>query len=275
MEQALNALLRTAGYELRSIQTLKPGKLFRDSAWKSALKGLIRKSGYEVRRPPYATDMQHEPVSPVANYSPWLTDASFKNAYYAIKSNTLVDHYRCYEIWQLVGEAAKLASGDLIEIGVWRGGSGALIAKRCQAEGLESTVFLCDTFTGVVKAGARDTQYNGGEHSDTSRQVAEELAAGLGLKNVQILEGMFPEDTGHLIRDRTFRFCHIDVDVYESAKDIIEWIWGRLVPGALVVYDDYGIQGCEGITRFVNSERAKPDRLVIHNLNGHAIVVKI
>ena len=49
---------------------------------------------------------------------------------------------------------------------------------------------------------------------------------------------------------------------------------GRLVLGGIVVYDDYGFQGCEGITRFVEEQRGLPDRLLLHNLNGHAIIVK-
>jgi O-methyltransferase len=72
-----------------------------------------------------------------------------------------------------------------------------------------------------------------------------------------------------------FRLCHVDVDVYESAKAIAEWIWPRLVMGGIIVYDDYGFHDCTGITRFVNEERLKSDRVVIHNLNGHALVIKI
>ena len=97
------------------------------------------------------------------------------------------------------------------------------------------------------------------------------------LRNVEILEGVFPDDTAHLIEPKrcTFRLCHIDVDVYQSAKDIVDWIWGRMSTGGIVVYDDYGICGCDGITRFVNEQVPMRDRLVIHNLNGHAIVIKL
>ena len=48
----------------------------------------------------------------------------------------------------------------------------------------------------------------------------------------------------------------------------------RLVTGGLIVLDDYGFKGCEGVTRFVNEQRLKPDRLVLHNLNGHAVAIK-
>jgi O-methyltransferase len=56
---------------------------------------------------------------------------------------------------------------------------------------------------------------------------------------VQLLVGVFPEETGCLVEDRKFRFCHLDVDVYQSAADVVEWIWPRLVTGGLIVFDDY------------------------------------
>ena len=99
--------------------------------------------------------------------------------------------------------------------------------------------------------------------------------AALGIENAEVLEGIFPDETGEGIRNRRFRFCHIDVDVYRSARDVVEWVWERMPAGGIVVYDDYGFESVQGITRFVNEEREKSDRLVIHNLNGHAIVVKL
>ena len=209
-------------------------------------------------------------VEPIATYSPWLTDPEFGAIYKQIAPNTLVDIYRCYEIWQLAGEAMKLPAGDCLEVGTWRGGTGALIAQR--GDGCET--FLCDTFQGVVKAGDGDPNYEGGEHADTSREMVQQLLDRTGGR-ARILQGMFPEDTGHLLADRQFRFCHIDVDVYQGAKDISAWVWPRLVPGGIVVYDDYGFLATGGVTKWVNEERHLTDRLVIHNLNGHAVVIKL
>lgn len=216
----------------------------------------------------------YESILPLATYAPWISDKRFNEVYKNIEKYTLVDKYRCYELWQLVGEIAKL-NGALIEIGVWRGGSGALIAEKAKINGIKEKIYLCDTFTGVVKAGEKDSRYKGGEHADTSREIVEEIINKLKLDNVEILTGMFPEETGNSINNEIFRFCHIDVDVYQSAKDIVEWIWPKLVVGGMVVFDDYGFSGCDGVTRFVNEERNKKDRLVIHNLNGHALLIKI
>jgi O-methyltransferase len=246
---------------------------------KRLAKALFRATGLEVRRtaetPSHAPGIRHAEVFPAATYSPWLADMEFNSVYQLIRNNTLVDIYRCYELWQLIAEAAKLPGGDLIEIGVWRGGTGALIARRCQLIGIDDPVYLCDTFKGVVKASSRDVAYIGGEHADTNQQAVLGLTRALRLDQVRIIEGVFPDDTGHLLSDRSFRLCHIDVDVYDSARDIVNWVWPRLLPGGIIVYDDYGFHSCVGITRFVNEERAKPDRVVIHNLNGHAIVIKL
>lgn len=218
--------------------------------------------------------MTRQAITSNATYAPWVSDQSFRETYQAIREHTLVDEYRCYELWQLVGEAAK-GRGALLEVGVWNGGTGALIAKRAQELGMNDTVYLCDTFRGVVKAGAKDSVYKGGEHADASRESVEAVLRRLNVDTAKILTGVFPDETGAFIRENEFRFCHIDVDVYESARDIVDWIWPRLTIGGLIVFDDYGFEGCDGITKFVDEERSKAGRIVIHNLNGHAVMVKV
>lgn len=216
----------------------------------------------------------YESVFPYATYAPWIDDRTFMESFKIVKNYTLVDMYRCFELWQLVSEVSHL-EGALIEIGVWKGGTGTLIAKKASMENIKEPVYLCDTFSGVVKAGTKDSYYKGGEHADTSVKTVEKLSEKLSVSNYKILKGIFPEDTAEQVTDKIFRFCHIDVDVYQSAKDILNWIWPKMQTGGLIVFDDYGFSGCSGITQFVNEERKKSDRMVIHNLNGHAIIVKL
>jgi len=175
-----------------------------------------------------------------------------------------------------VAQSAKL-EGSLLEVGVWRGGTGALIATKASLCGITDTVYLCDTFKGVVKAASqKDSSYRGGEHADTSRHVVEDfLYQRLQLTNVTILPGVFPDDTGPAIAHERFRFCHIDVDVYQSAKDVTAWIWDKLVIGGIIVYDDYGLFECDGMRHCVDEQDAIPDRVVMHNLNGQAVVIKV
>jgi O-methyltransferase len=246
---------------------------------KAGIKRIAKRFGFRItriskmKRPAMA--QEYEPVLPSATYSPWNKDNSFQEVHASIAESTLVDRYRCFELWKLVEQVSKLKEGSIIEVGVWRGGTGALIAKKAKDCGIEDRVFLCDTFTGVVKAGVKDSVYEGGEHANTSRRTVEKLiSTRMKLDNVEILEGIFPEQTGHRVEDMKFRFCHVDVDVYQSAKEVVDWIWDKMVPGGIVVYDDYGFDCCDGIVKYVEEQMMCEDRIVIHNLNGHAIVLK-
>lgn len=95
------------------------------------------------------------------------------------------------------------------------------------------------------------------------------------LNNFKILEGIFPDETSHLVESERLCLCHVVVDVYNSARDVEKWIWPKLVLGGIMIYDDYGFIRTSGVTNFVNDERDKSDRLVFHNLNGQAIVIKL
>ena len=219
------------------------------------------------------SSFHHEKVEVFATYSPWEDDELFSRLYSEAHPFTLVDHMRAYELWQLAEQAARIP-GDALEVGVWRGGSGCIIAKRFETLGSRAKVFLCDTFKGVVKAGEADTKYVGGEHSNTSTDYVNRLASSLGVGNIEILIGIFPDDTGHKIANRQFSFCHIDVDVYESAREIFDWVWPKMPAGGIVVFDDYGFPACSGITQLVNEKVGMSEAVVIHNLNGHAVFVK-
>jgi O-methyltransferase len=210
---------------------------------------------------------------PLSTYAPWQADEEFRSAYEAVRPNTLVDVWRCYELWSLVGELRDVP-GAILEVGVWRGGTGVLMATRAAALGLDEPVYLCDTWAGVVKTGDVDTYYRDGKHDDASRETVAALAAALGRTNVELLQGVFPDETADRIADNRFRLCHCDVDVYRSAKDVFDWVWPRLEPGGMVVFDDYGFPACPGVTKFVDEQRLLGDRTVIHNLNGHGLVVK-
>jgi O-methyltransferase len=236
------------------------------------LKRFIEMSGYSLHRI-RGLGGAYQSIHPYATYAPWSVDREFIAVHEGVRLHTLVDSYRLWELWRLVEQVIKLPAGDFIEVGVWRGGSGCLIAKRAELLGNGSQVFLCDTFTGIVKAGPNDDHFKGGELADTAESLVLELADQLNVK-VQTLKGIFPDQTGDRIEERIFRFGHIDVDVYESARTCTEWIWPRLVSRGIIVYDDYGFKGAEGVRKFVDEWATEKDCTFLYNLNGHAIVVK-
>jgi len=213
-------------------------------------------------------------VIPNATYSPWLADSEFLQDDLQIRRHTMVDIYRRYELARLVRQTSKVP-GDILEVGVWRGGTGCLMALCARRIGSAATVFLCDTFAGVVKAGDKDFEYKGGEFANTDAEMVQGLLAATSLSNVRILPGIFPDETGAQIAERKFSLCHIDVDVYLSAKDTFDWVWPKLSIGGVVVFDDYGFAGCRGVTTFGNECSSIKNGVFVHNLNGHALFIKI
>lgn len=245
-------------------------------AWlKRRLTGLCY--GYLRGQPDWAheksPEVRHARVLPMASHAPWVNDAAFREVYEAVRDHTLVDMMRLYELWTLVRQLGGV-DGDFLEVGVWRGGSGCLMAMADPCEGRR--VFLADTFSGVVKAGSHDTSYHGGEHADTGVDLVVGLAERCQVaERVRVLVGMFPEHNAELVSDR-LALVHIDVDVFDSARDVLLWAAPRLVRGGVVVFDDYGFYGCEGVTRMVNEFAMQHQGYrFMHNLNGHAVLIKV
>lgn len=222
------------------------------------------------------TIYSHELIVPMTStYAPWYDDELFRATYDAIGGNTFVDQYKCYELWEQLGQLGHV-DGDILEVGVWRGGTGVLMARRASQLGLDAQVFLADTFAGVAKAGAADPWYRGGEHADTSPEIVQAVARRLGV-DVSLLVGIFPDDTADTVSDRRFRLVHIDVDVYDSARATLEWAWPRLNVGGVIVWDDYGAFECEGVAtlgRQLFATGTTAGRLV-HNINGHLLCFKL
>lgn len=212
-------------------------------------------------------------VEPVANYRPWDVDDAFQGVYEVAKQYTMVDEYRLWILWTLVRQL-HAPRGAVLEVGSWRGGSSATIASAIVRSPVPTRrLLIADTFAGVVKASDRDSYYRGGEHANASPEDVRSVFTKLGLSAPEILPGVFPEETAAALAGEEFSFAHIDVDVYAGARDVFEWIWPRMISGGVVVFDDYGFYGCEGVTSFVQELMADGRAVVVPNLSGQAIVI--
>jgi O-methyltransferase len=227
---------------------------------------------HHVNSPEIAHQVIHANQEFLRRYAPWVMDEQFKFIYHLIKDYSLLDLYRLYDLYSLAIQSSKI-SGCILEVGVANGGSGALLSFVAKEQ--NKTCYLADTWKGVVKASDKDTNFVGGEFEYAETEVVNHLLSSLNTTaNTQLLVGIFPDDTAKNIKDR-ISFIHIDVDTYISCKDTIEWAISKLSIGAIIVFDDYGFLGLEGVTRYVN-EFSKDARFIYnYNLNGHATFVKI
>ncbi len=86
--------------------------------------------------------------------------------------------------------------------------------------------------------------------SETSVAWVSDLMFSLNLTNVRIVPGIFPGSFTDTVE--SISFAHIDVDVYRSCREAFEWIWPKLLPRGIVVFDDYGFPDAPGITLCIN-----------------------
>lgn len=71
-----------------------------------------------------------------------------------------------------------------------------------------------------------------------------------------------------------FNFIHLDVDVYEPTYLILNSIYSRLVPGAIIMIDDYNaVSGAtEAVDEFISKYSLKLEKLPINH--APAFIVK-
>ena len=232
---------------------------------------------YRIQAAHTVNSSRHQLFIGECTYSPWKLDKEFIALKSKVNGFTLVDENKQYLTYSYIKQLCKLnVEGDYLEVGVWRGGLSALIGMTFNKfSPLKRTLFLADTYEGMPKTVSQDNFYKGGELADTSEEIVKDLFQSCDVQNVKILKGYFPQDTSNLIQSDKFAYVHIDVDIYESAKNTFDWAWPKVSQYGMIVFDDYGYSSTEGVTKFIDDYvRHLPDALFIFNMGGQAIVMK-
>ena len=124
--------------------------------------------------------------------------------------------------------------GELAEVGVYLGGT----AKIIREEVPDVTLHLFDTFTGlpdIFKKGVDPKHYYEGHCKATLQEAKKYLK---GVEGIEMYKGIFPE-TAKQIKNKRFAFVHIDVDIYQSTKDALEFFYPRVNIGGSIIVHDY------------------------------------
>ena len=153
--------------------------------------------------------------------------------------------------------------GDIIECGVWRGGSMMATALTLLQEGdVHRTLRLYDTFDGMSAAkyvdrdfldhsaaGQLDQQDRDDPESIWCRSALSEVQqnminTGYPAERLQFIKGKV-EDTLPSNIPESIALLRLDTDWYESTRVCLEQLYPRLEPGGILIVDDYGHwKGC-------------------------------
>jgi O-methyltransferase len=155
--------------------------------------------------------------------------------------------------------------GDLIEAGVWRGGTSIFMRAVLAAhDDPARRVWVADSFEGLPKPNADAFPADAGldytvfpELSVGVQQVRANFARyGLLDDRVDFLVGWF-KDTLPSAPIEQLAVMRLDGDLYESTMDALEALYPRLSVGGFCIIDDYG--ALEACRRAVNEYRAAND----------------
>lgn len=142
--------------------------------------------------------------------------------------------------------ACRGLGGAMAEAGVFAGASARLI---CEAKG-DAPLHLFDVFETLQapQAATAESEHAAAvrRHFRTAhgtRAAVERLLA--PYPGVQVHAGVFP-DTAKGLEDERFSFVHLDLDLAPSTRDALEFFHPRLLPGGIIVADDFNDPGVRG-----------------------------
>ena len=157
--------------------------------------------------------------------------------------------------------------GTIVECGVWRGGSMMAIAYALQdLSDVKRDLFLFDTYEGMSPPTNKDiAHFNVDAQTLLNSKDEKEREAYFcyaSLEDVQknLRSTGYPRDKIHFIRGKVedtipeqapdkIALLRLDTDWYESTRHELEHLFPRLVPGGVIIIDDYGYwKGCKQAT---------------------------
>lgn len=200
---------------------------------------LIRQGGYELRRPGprYPLDYRPDEIDTIE----------------AVKRHTLTPHERIVALTRAVEHLVEHhIPGDIVECGVWRGGSVMAVARTLLRLGdTQRHLWLYDTFAGMTEPGADDVSLLNESAADQYRTFerwcyasledvrAAVLSTGYDPARVHFIVGKVEETLPGTMPEH-ISLLRLDTDWYSSTFHELEHLFPRLASGGVLLLDDYG-----------------------------------
>jgi hypothetical protein len=209
-------------------------------------RGLLRKLGFDIVFAPqygFPRDVEQADVALVREVQPYTMTA-------AEKIFALLDAVKYI--------TQNGIEGDVVECGVWRGGSMMAAAKALlRLNDTRRTLHLFDTFAGMPEPSEKDADFGGTAAGlRLQKESGVQAYAPLGeVRNVMESTGYPPQKIRYVVGkveetlpaaapDR-IALLRLDTDWYESTRCELVHLFPRLSTGGVLIVDDYGEwKGC-------------------------------
>lgn len=164
---------------------------------------------------------------------------------------TLMTTQRLYVLWQSASNTLQV-TGDVAEVGVFRGGSSYFLSMAYSKLGVDNFVMhAIDTFEGHAAGtiSTADNYHQVGMFADTSYEAVSQYLSRFDF--LQVHKGEFSTVTAELTSEK-YRLVHIDTDLYQPTWDCFEYFMPKLSRGGIFIIDDYLSRKCSGVTTAVH-----------------------
>jgi len=131
--------------------------------------------------------------------------------------------------------------GAMMECGCYKGVGLHILCqtlKACDTAYKGENYYVIDSFEGLSELHKQDIlseEIRSKTYICSLEQVKENLAE---FPDITYYKGWIPPILNK-IEARSYRFVHIDVDLYEPTQASLEYFYDKMVPGGLIVCDDF------------------------------------
>jgi O-methyltransferase len=124
-------------------------------------------------------------------------------------------------------------SGDFVEAGVYKGFTVKVICDYLNFNAMDRSYYLYDVFYHSA-----DMKHHA--LSSHSEHLYDEVCARFqSYPRVKIVQGLVPESFAKAMPEK-IAFMHIDMNNADAEVAVLDALYERLVPGGMIVFDDYG-----------------------------------
>jgi hypothetical protein len=138
-------------------------------------------------------------------------------------------------------DMVKGLEGDYVECGVNTGAYSRALVDYIDFNSLNKKIWLLDTYEGLVKelVSEEEIKLGIGRYFGSYKNVYEQVKETFRNFNAEIIKGPVP-DTLPLCKAEKICYLSIDMNCVEPEIAAAEYFWDKIVPGGVVILDDYG-----------------------------------
>jgi O-methyltransferase len=214
------------------------------------VRSLIKKFGYDLVKPDKRLVVDGLPAD---------FDKATVDTYRRVQQYTMTTPERIASLCSAVNYLVKnKVEGDFVECGVWRGGSTmAAIDTLMKNEDTGREIYLYDTFEGMSEPTDMDKVFTGTTADELMTTTEKEDPTSVwcysALEEVRQNVGTlkYPEKKVHYVKGKVedtipgtlpgkIALLRLDTDFYESTAHELKHLYPLLVPGGVIIIDDYG-----------------------------------